>query len=90
MAAPLQSWTQNVTRRLAGRTTGGSGHAPLLTASSAWLALQGRTGIPIGRATFYRWLSNGKIFSVRIGTKMYIPLSVIEEIVRRCQSGEGL
>jgi hypothetical protein len=61
---------------------------PLLTPASAWRVLCHRTGIPVSRATFYRWLGNGKVFSFRMGQKFYVPMPIIDEIVKHCQAGE--
>lgn len=91
MAAPLQGWTNNLATAAApGETTSPKGQVPLLKASSALLTLQRRTGIPVARATFYRWISNGKVFSLRMGLKVYVPLSEIEELVKQCRSGERM
>lgn len=77
------------------RPVGGAGlcrepQAPLITASSALYLIRHRTGIPVPRATFYRWLSEGRVFSCRLGQKLYVPLSVIEETVKKCRSGDRL
>lgn len=72
-----------------GRASVGA-QAPLITASSALYLIRHRTGIPVPRATFYRWLSEGRVFSCRLGQKLYIPLSVIEETVKKCRSGDRL
>jgi excisionase family DNA binding protein len=61
---------------------------PLISPSSAWRILCRRTGIPVSRATFYRWLSNGKLYSVRLGQKIYIPVASLDEIIRQCRAGE--
>ncbi|HUY14878.1 MAG TPA: helix-turn-helix domain-containing protein [Terriglobia bacterium] len=61
---------------------------PLISPSNAWRILCRRTGIPVSRATFYRWLSNGKVYSVRLGQKIYIPVAVLDELIRQCRAGE--
>lgn len=61
---------------------------PVLSPASAWRFLSYRTGLPVSRATFYRWLSSGKVFSLRIGRNLYIPTPVMEDIVKRCRAGE--
>jgi hypothetical protein len=67
---------------------GVAGQMPLLTPASAWRVLCNRTGISVSRATFYRWLNNGRIFSFRLGQKFYVPVPVIDEIVKHCRAGE--
>jgi hypothetical protein len=60
----------------------------LLTPARAWRVLCYRTGISVSRATFYRWLNNGRVFSFRLGQKFYVPMPTIEEIVKHCRAGE--
>jgi len=60
----------------------------MLVPSNAWRILNARTGGAISRSTFYRWLSSGLVYSVRVGHRMYIPWRVIEELIEKCLSGE--
>lgn len=60
----------------------------MLTPHNAWRILCHRTGGRISLATFYRWVSGGKIFSVRLGVHIYIPWPALEELLRRCLRGE--
>ena len=90
MAVPLQQWTRNLSEASRESSSPSGAQAPLLSASSAWLTLRHRTGIPVSRATFYRWLSNGKVYSMRLGLKLYVPLSSIEELVKQSGTEEPL
>ena len=45
---------------------------------SAWRLLNRKTLGSVSRATFYRWLSSGRIFSYRVGYRMYIPMPEID------------
>jgi len=90
MAVPMQQWSRNLSDSTPELASPSGAEAPLLSASSAWLTLRHRTGIPVSRATFYRWLSNGKVYSMRLGLKLYVPLSSIEELVRQSGSEEPL
>jgi len=65
-----------------------SGQMSLLTPASAWRVLCNRTGISVSRATFYRWLNNGRVFSFRLGQKFYVPVPIIDEMVKHCRAGE--
>ncbi len=85
MAVALQPWSRNSSASVGEFESSPGAEAPLLSASSAWLTLRHRTGIPVSRATFYRWLSNGKVYSMRLGLKLYVPQASIEELVK--QSG---
>ena len=69
----------------AGRGTPATG--PMLVPSNAWRILNARTGGAISRSTFYRWLSSGQVYSVRVGHRMYIPWRVIEELIEQCLAG---
>jgi hypothetical protein len=60
----------------------------LLTPASAWRILCHRTGIPVSRATFYRWLGSGRVFSMRMGQKLFIPVPTIEAIINHCRAGQ--
>ncbi len=60
----------------------------LLTPAAAWRLLKQRTRAQISRPTFYRWLSNGKVFSYRVGYHLYIPMAEIESILKQCQEGK--
>lgn len=63
---------------------------PLLSVSTAWNSLRRQTGIPLARATFYRWVGSGRVYSMRLGMKLYIPASVIDGIVKQCRAGDSL
>ena len=57
---------------------------PVLTPLGAWRLLNKKTFGSISRATFYRWLSSGRVFSYRVGYHMYIPMPEMENIIKQC------
>lgn len=61
---------------------------PMLTPRNAWRILCRRTGAQISRATFYRWVSEGRVLSFRLGVHLYIPWPSLEELIQRCLRGE--
>ena len=63
-------------------------HAPLLSPSNAWRILRRRTGGHVSRSTFYRWLESGKVYSLRMGSRIYVPWQALQEVINRCLSGE--
>ncbi len=63
---------------------------PLLSPSRAWRILRQRTGSRLARSTFYRWLESGRAYSLRIGTRIYVPWQELDEIIRKCLNGESL
>ena len=60
----------------------------VLTPLGAWRLLNKRTFGSISRATFYRWLSSGRVFSYRVGYHLYIPTPEIDNVVKLCQEGK--
>jgi hypothetical protein len=89
MAMPVQPWTRNVLQTTVPEAAQPEVE-PLLPVARAWNTLRRRTGIPLSRATFYRWVSSGKVYSLRMGLKVYVPTSVVDGIVRQCQAGSPL
>ena len=67
-----------------------AGGMPMLAPSNAWRILNARTGGAVSRATFYRWLTSGKIHSIRVGLKIYIPWPVVDDLIRQCLAGERI
>lgn len=63
---------------------------PLLSPYNAWRIVVKRTGINCGRSTFYRWVSSGKVFSLRLGARIFIPWVEVERVIRQCRGGERL
>jgi len=65
-------------------------HIALLTPQQAWRLIIRQTGGSLSKTTFYRWLNQGKLYSMRLGWRIYIPLESVNEVVKRCLSGERL
>lgn len=86
---PIQPWTRNALRTPLQEAVHPEAE-PLLPVAQAWNALRRRTGIPLSRATFYRWVSSGKVYSLRMGLKVYVPTSVVDGIVKQCYAGNAL
>ncbi len=61
---------------------------PLISPPNAWRILHRRTGGHVSRSTFYRWLESGRIYSLRLGSRMYIPWQTLQEVIGRCLNGE--
>jgi hypothetical protein len=66
----------------------GAGGEPMLTPANAWRILRRRTGGTVGRSTFYRWLSSGKIYSIRLGFRIYIPFHALEDLIKMVLAGD--
>ena len=61
---------------------------PMYPPASAWRILCSRTGGSIALVTFYRWLRNGRIYSIRMGQRIFIPLPALEDAIKQCLAGE--
>ncbi len=66
------------------------GRPTMLSPEHALQVLDARLGITVGKSTFYRWIAAGRFFSVKLGGKVFIPLSEIEALVQRLSRGERL
>lgn len=62
---------------------------PLLSPPNAWRILHRRTGGHVSRSTFYRWLESGKVYSLRLGSRIYIPWQALQEVIHHCLNGES-
>jgi excisionase family DNA binding protein len=60
----------------------------MLPPGRAWRIFRVRTGGGVSRATFYRWVASGKVFSIRVGHKFSIPWTALDEVIRQCLAGE--
>lgn len=60
----------------------------MLTPTDAWRILCRRTGGSVSRPTFYRWLSCGRVYSVRMGFRIFVPLPALEDLIKQCLAGE--
>ena len=64
------------------------GGIPMLAPANGWRILCTRTGGAISRATFYRWLSSGRLYSIRVGVRIYIPWPELDRVIQQCLAGE--
>ena len=62
--------------------------AAMLVPQRAWQILCQRTGCQVCRATFYRWISTGNVYSVRLGFRIFVPITALEHLIEQCLSGE--
>ena len=59
----------------------------VLTPMAALPRLRAGTGCPIARETFYLWLKTEKIYSIRMGRRIYIPLEALDNLIKDCLAG---
>lgn len=90
MAFRSEMFDQGVVRHHSSGTGEVHRRAPLLSAPNAWRILRRRTGGHVSRSTFYRWLENGKVYSLRLGSRMYVPWPALQEVIGRCLNGQPL
>ena len=60
----------------------------MLQPVAAWHHFCARTGGSISLVSFYRWIRNGRVCAVRVGRKFYVPLGILDELIKRCLEGE--
>lgn len=60
----------------------------LLVPKHAWQLVCRKTGTSLSRTTFYRWLREGRIVSVRVGHRLFVPVGALDELVSHCLAGE--
>jgi excisionase family DNA binding protein len=56
----------------------------MLIPQTALRILCHKTGGKISRATFYRWLGDGRISSIRLGSRIFIPRSALDQLIQKC------
>jgi hypothetical protein len=76
--------------RAAAASPSAPGTAAMLTPIHAWRLLCHHTGGGISRTTFYRWLSSGQVYSIRLGHRLFVPYPALEELIKQCLAGERL
>jgi hypothetical protein len=64
--------------------------AAMLPPARAWQILCQRTGCRVCRATFYRWISHGSVYSIRLGFRIFVPTTALEHLIKQCLEGERL
>lgn len=62
----------------------------MLTPTVAWRRLCAKTGGGVTIQTFYRWLGNGSIYSVRLGKRIFVPIDKVDDLIENCLAGEDL
>ncbi len=73
-----------------GKTSGPPVTGPVLVNPyGAWKYLCSRTGGQVSLSTFYRWLQNGRVFSIRLGGKIFVPQRTLDELIERCLRGDA-
>ena len=60
----------------------------MLSPVAAWRALCARTGGFITKVTFYRWLRNGRLYSIRLGQRIFIPKTALDDLIKTCLAGD--
>lgn len=65
----------------------GPGGTPMLSPNNAWRILEKRTGVNVGRSTFYRWVQSGRVLALRMGNKIYVPWPELEHLIKDFRRG---
>jgi hypothetical protein len=62
--------------------------AVMLTPAAARRSLCARTGATIAMVTFYRWLRDGRVYSIRLGQRIFVPQAALDDLIKTCLAGE--
>lgn len=65
-----------------------SGIPEMLSPAAAWRSLCARTGGLVALVTFYRWVRCGKVYSIRLGKRIFIPREALDDLIKNCLNGE--
>ena len=90
MKAALSPSSVNALDSLPPSTADPARPAPMLVPCRAWQILCQRTGCQVCRATFYRWISTGSVYSIRLGFRIFVPITALEHAIKQCLAGERL
>ncbi|MHB8654127.1 MAG: hypothetical protein ACYDA9_09635 [Terriglobia bacterium] len=59
----------------------------MLTPKAALPMLRAGTGCPIAIGTLYTWIKTEKLYAVRMGARIYIPLDALNNFIKDCLAG---
>jgi hypothetical protein len=62
----------------------------MLSVRQAWQRLCAQTGAGVELSTFYRWIGNLSVCSVRMGNKIFIPITEVDRVAQQCLRGERI
>jgi len=62
----------------------------MLSVRQAWQRLNALTGAGVDLSTFYRWINNLSVCSVRMGNKLFVPIAEVDRIAQQCLRGERI
>jgi hypothetical protein len=60
----------------------------MLSPQRALQVLRRYTGAFVGRSTFYRWINTGRVYSIRMGFRIYVPWETLQDTINHCLAGE--
>lgn len=60
----------------------------MVTPVIAWRKLCVKTGGAVCMGTFYQWIKTGKVYTVRMGAKLFVPVTELDDLIKRCLAGE--
>ncbi|HLY61748.1 MAG TPA: hypothetical protein VKV95_13455 [Terriglobia bacterium] len=62
----------------------------MLSSKQAWKRLCAKTGCGITFGAFQGWIRDGKIPVVRLGGKIFVPITIMEHVITQCLAGHPL
>jgi len=62
----------------------------MVSPQHAWRRLCASTGCEVTLRTFYNWIGDGRLYTVRMGRRIFVPVSALEMLIENCLRGESL
>ncbi|HEV2351030.1 MAG TPA: hypothetical protein VG028_14410 [Terriglobia bacterium] len=60
----------------------------MMNPTAAWRILCAKTGGGIALGTFYRWIRDGRVCTIRMGRKILVPVNMFDDVIQKCLGGE--
>lgn len=62
----------------------------MMKPTAAWRLLCAKTGGSISLGTFYRWIRDGRVCTIRMGKRIMVPVQMLNQVIEKCLNGEDL
>lgn len=83
----FEAWLPDETSEPPITSVVGPGGTPMLSPYNAWRILERRTGVNVGRSTFYRWVQTGRVLALRMGNKIFVPWPELDHMIKDFRRG---
>src|SRR5260370_33566392 len=73
-----------------GHTSMNAAPPVMLTPKIATRRLRAGTGCEVAPGSIYVWIAAGKIDSIRVGGRIFIPVDALDNLIEQCLAGKRL